>query len=763
MAINTQFDALEFPRFDFPYNRIESPLSTTPRLFRGLNMMVTSGGNLAKRLCVSAIANTTVPTGYRIDRLWLYETQESPPLVYFMASVADTATGRWELWYFRPGTSTAWAAVDDLRGVNDSTLPHQLIPYQGKAYVRYTPVSDKYNTIIFDGTAGAPSVHFWGIPGPTEPAHIVGALNYLNGSLDDSTTTVTLTDSTDFPTSYPYTITIDYEVMTVSDNTANVLTVTRGAEGTVAAAHEDNTAVVWRDWTASDHRVDVARTWRYTYCYVSDTDQVSSRAPLETNPDLLPSATGPFRDQVPKITVVGDADTTHIPYINIYRTRDGGGTFYFVEQIANTGASIEYLDDSLESGSGGGTYNDPLPDEGLDQGNISPSLLSNDVPPTVAEGEVGVDTPVASTPIIEFSGRLWFAIGNRLFYSGDEEIREGIPQECFPSGTFGNFFKFQFPIQNIAATSNYLYIFTLQRTYRLEGTNLETFNPRPLYDSVGMPYGHDRAICQYDENIVFMAHDYRIMQITPQGLETLSDELYTDIVDAVNGGAEMEITYWGDLEKAYIVVQANRIGATSQCRQWVLDLKKSALTQRKFWFVPWDVKAISAFSGRIAENTAQRRMVFSLYDSTAGTNALVRLEPTNRLGYDIEPDLTTQRPLNISADTNLFTNPAGNHVNQLRGPKLTPVAHDVTLERLNFPGDVDPDMYYYADDLWTDPANISIIDDPERREQSKAYKTMVGSINKAMYRIAFRFSLVNSYSPVELLSFVASWRPDKGA
>ena len=727
-------------------------------------MMVTTGGSLAKRLAVKAVSDTALDTGLRADRLWLYETQETPPLVYFMASVYNSSTTTWQLMYFRPGTSTAWAKVTDVRGVNSSTFPHQLIAYQGKAYVRFVPdTGDLYNTIIFDGTLGAPSVSFWGVPGPTEPAHLKGAVNYLNGAIDNTTVSITLTDSTAFPTSYPYSITVDYEQMTVSNNAANVLTVTRGVNETVAVSHLDDTLVVWRDWSASAHRVDVLRTWKYTYAYVSDTDHVSSRAPLETNPDILPSATGPFRDQVPEFTLEGHSNTTLVPSINVYRSRDGGGTYYFVEQITNTGGTITYADDSLESGSAGGTFNDPIPDLQIDQGNIAPSLLSNDVPPTIAEGEVGVDTPEQSTPIIEFSSRLWYAIGNRLFYSGDEEIREGNPQECFPSGTFGNFFKFQFPIQNIAATSNYLYIFTLQRVYRLEGTNLETFNPRPLLDSIGMPYGHERAITQYDETIVFMAHDYRIMQLTPQGIQVLSDELFTDIVDAVNAGAEMEITYWGDLDKAYIIVQANRTGDTSQSRQWVLDLNKSKLTNTKFWFVPWDIKGISAFSGRISESTAQRRMVFSLYDSVTDTNSLARLEPTNRLGYDIEPDGTTKRALSLSAETNLFTVPPGNHVNQLRGPKVTPVVQGITLERLSFAGDSNPEISYYADDLYTDPAAITIIDPPERRAQSKGYQTMVASIDKAMYRIAVRFALISTFKPVEFLSFVINWRPEDGA
>lgn len=755
-------DALELQRMDLPYDRATAPLAPDKRFWRGLNMYVSHGGSLRSRLAGLQVSNTT--HSQRIDRLWVYETEDTPPNVYFVASMYNGTTGYWEIYYFRPGTDTSWNLAPDLRGLRDSTVPHEAAPYQGRMYIRAVSATDNYGTAIFDGTGGSPNFHFWGLPGPTAPAALVGALDHLNGAINDSTTTVTLNDASNFPASYPYNITCEFEEMTVSNKAGNVLTVTRGANGTTATSHVDNTEVVWRNWSASDHRVDVYRGWKYTYAYVTDTDHISSRAPLETNPDSLPSNSGPFRDLVPEFTLTGHSDTTRVPYINVYRSTDGGGTYFFLEQVANPGSgTFTYYDHSLLSGAAGTTENDPVPDLDLDQGNIAPSLTSNDPPPPIKDGEVGVDSPEIGTAIAEYAGRLWYGIGNRVFYSGREEIGEGQPEESFPSGTFGNFFTFQFPVTNIASTEDALYIFTLKKVYRLTGTNRETFNPRPMSGSIGSPYGHARALAQYEDKVAFLTHDFRIGMVSGSGYETLSDPLSTDIIDASSGGAEFELMYWSDLEKEYLFVCAHRQGDTTQSRQWVLDLRKSKLAKAPFWFVPWDIKAVSAASDRIAEDTAQRRAIFAIWDPDNEQGTLIRLDPTSRTAVEIEPDGSSTRALNLYVETNLNTVPPGNHVNALRGPAMNPVVYDIILERTKFAGDCCPTISYYLDDFWTDPIQIPALRTPSRHNDTKGYITHVGPINKAAHRVAARFAWVESYDLVEVHSFAFIWTPESGS
>lgn len=83
-----------------------------------------------------------------------------------------------------------------------------------------------------------------------------------SGGIDDSVTSVVVTDSTGHPT-VPFKITIDDEIMNVTNVTSNTLTIVRGQESTSAAAHTDGTAVEHRPtaevWNDLWDRVDVLR------------------------------------------------------------------------------------------------------------------------------------------------------------------------------------------------------------------------------------------------------------------------------------------------------------------------------------------------------------------------------------------------------------------------------------------------------------------------------------------------------------------------
>ena len=78
--------------------------------------------------------------------------------------------------------------------------------------------------------------------------------NQLNGALTDSATTITVDSTTGFPTSGQFQI--DEEIITYTGTTSTTFTgCTRGAEGTTAAAHDDNDKVhevYISDWVDSD-------------------------------------------------------------------------------------------------------------------------------------------------------------------------------------------------------------------------------------------------------------------------------------------------------------------------------------------------------------------------------------------------------------------------------------------------------------------------------------------------------------------------------
>lgn len=70
-----------------------------------------------------------------------------------------------------------------------------------------------------------------------------GAVSTLNGSLTSGATTVAVSDGSVFSSAEQFRVIVDSEIMLVTDVSGNNLTVTRGAESTTAAAHNDGATI----------------------------------------------------------------------------------------------------------------------------------------------------------------------------------------------------------------------------------------------------------------------------------------------------------------------------------------------------------------------------------------------------------------------------------------------------------------------------------------------------------------------------------------
>lgn len=560
----------------------------------------------------------------------------------------------------------------------------------------------------------------------------------------------------------PFNLQIDSELLTCTafNTGTGVATVLRGAQGTVPVAHADKSLVIYRDWIASAHPGAVNVGWTYTYAYKTITGHISNRAPVETNPDWAPSDTGPFLSLIPKINIQGITDTTNVPTIVIYRSTDGGGSYMKLVEVTNLGAyPISYSDTSQTSTSGA---QDPVPDSALNSSDLAAGLTTNSPPITVvAPLVVGTDTPTASTPLANYSGRLWLGIGNTLFFSANEEINTGIPEESWPTGNFGNFYKFQHPIVNIIGTTDALYVITTQITYQITGTNKETFNPRPVLEDIGGVQGHPRALCRYGDTIVWLTNDLRIAILQGQNFRTISESLGTDFISLINTkAAEIDLKYFADLEKEWITLTA--ICPTStDTRTWVYDVAKSIKLKTDFWNSPWNIQATAVLSARIRETQPQRRLVFFTWTGSTGFLTRIATTAAENVGYDAVPAaLLTSYPFQVR--TNLFEVPPGDHINALRRPGLLPVMHQFVIERTTFPGDLDPIATYYIDDLWTTPLPTSLPNDPSRADIPKGFKTMIFPVNLKGRRVAVEINK-NDTDLFEMQNLMLTWHSDAGA
>jgi hypothetical protein len=84
-------------------------------------------------------------------------------------------------------------------------------------------------------------------------------------------------------------------------------------------------------WDASVDAVSVKIGWKYTYAYKNGyTGHYSTRAPLATDPGST-SDTGAFTNKKPKMVLSSaGGDDSFVTHVGVFRTSDGGGTFYFV-------------------------------------------------------------------------------------------------------------------------------------------------------------------------------------------------------------------------------------------------------------------------------------------------------------------------------------------------------------------------------------------------------------------------------------------------
>jgi hypothetical protein len=757
MPSTSHYDALQHLPLELQYNRITSPLDDTKAIIAGENTYITLGGILSKRPGLTDLGASTA-ISLRCDRLWAYETMEATPKVYILGSFYDSVADRWKMYYWRPGAS-GWTAMPDVRDVNASTRPHEVVISRGLAFIKGFPhssSSEKLGTVVFDGAATpTPTLTYWGILGPDQPMVIDAVMTKLAADIDASATSLTVTDSTGFPTP-PFIVLIDYELINVTAVSGTTWTVSRGYLSTPTNAHKKNALIYYRPWNPSDHNVTVNSSWKYTYVLKMANGHVSNRAPLEENPDKPPSETRFFFDQIPKLLIPVPSDTTNVPEITVYRTTDGGGSFYYLETVTNGGTSPQaYYDDSLESGTSGGTFNDPIPDTMLNTLRRAPTLTSNSPPPTVLLPKVlGVDTPEPSTRIVSYATRLWYAIGNVLFFSAQEELDEGVPEHAWPSGSFGNFFKLTEPITNLEATTNALWVFTPTTVYSLTGTNLETFSLRPRFKNIGAIAGHPQSVTSFRDRVAFMTQDFRVAVFSEDSEPLvislpLGDSLQTQI----QSGATVQIQYYPDMEREYLIVSCHRPTAPSASTHFVFDLGRGLAPNKQFWFTPWTIQSTASVISRTVETPQAPRLVFAVYDGTA--TRLAYLDATK--ATDVNP--ATGAPVGFSYyfQTSLFPVPGGNHVNLLRRPAMMPKVQRILVENSG----VTPVVTYYRDSLTT--ASSGTLESPEYLTVS-GYAWWTLPVDEVAYRIGVRIAsqASDATQPASYYAITIIWYPEAG-
>ena len=191
--------------------------------------------------------------------------------------------------------------------------------------------------------------------------------------------------------------------------------------------------------------------YRYAKAYGnSSTGHISSRS-------VVSDSTGSFTTRGVDVTLVASGDA-QVDEIHVYRSTDGGGGTYF--EITNSPFTNSNQ-----------TINDVTADENLSS-NTAPGPTSNDPPP-------------AAKGFVYFANRIWMFVDNRVWYSGWEEIINGVEEESVPSGEDGNFWEFDNEVTGLGVTSEMVLVFTANRLYKIEGDERDLFQRTILFERIG--------------------------------------------------------------------------------------------------------------------------------------------------------------------------------------------------------------------------------------------------------------------------------------
>jgi len=664
MPDSRQFDVRYLDDLFLPFDRVTKELSDKPRLVDGWNVFVTIGGKISNCPGLRQIGDFTL--NKRPDRLVIYETLENPPRVFLLASAYNGET--WEMYYLRlDADEPAWTSMGNLRDIDKSTRPHEILVARGLAFIKAFPEDDKYGSVIFDGT----NVRPWGIPSPTVPAR-----------------------RTD-PAS----------------------------------------------WAASANPVTVNFGWRYVYCWKDTFGHYSNRSPLETDPAQQPSDTGAFENKKPQIVVQGHADTENFPYIGIFRTTDGGGTFYHLEDIPNTGAGdIIYTDQHRVAT----TTNDPKTDMQLDTSNIAPSMTSNTVPPPTGK-TIGVDPVEPSTNMAYFARRIWYGI-HRVYFSGQEEILNGVPEESFPNpnGIRGNYYIFRGQPRILKETRGVLYIINSDEIIAVSGQDRSNLHPITVHSGTGAAYGQPRAVVSYRDIVFFLTEDLQIAAVSGDRAPVV---ISTPLGDQfkITSSTDVEMKIFSQHGYLWLIVAVIDKTAPANTQVFVYDI------QRDLWFPPW-LKKISAMDfGRLRESDQNEYLVCLTWDGETSRLAVLDFDSRTDLGVPYTWDITT----------NLFTVPAGNHINALRQPAHRPMVAYITTERTKFAGDNEPAVSYRLDEF-AGGMTAGIAQDPPFSEQHESYIEKWYPLAEVAHRVQVRISGAADGRKVEIQNIGLVFQSEAG-
>jgi hypothetical protein len=182
----------------------------------------------------------------------------------------------------------------------------------------------------------------------------------------------------------------------------------------------------------------------------------------ESNMSPLSPSTGVFTGDMPTVSVTASLDP-QVTGINVYRTTDGGSQAPDVMQqtqpnVIHTNSTQTIVDLTADINLGDQT---------------GPALLRNS-PPTPCRG------------FVFWNNRIWGFANGTTYFSGFEEIANGVAEEAWPAGIDGNFYSWPERVQGLGQTPDQLGIGLASQFWQITGDSLDTFREGLLLDKRGV-------------------------------------------------------------------------------------------------------------------------------------------------------------------------------------------------------------------------------------------------------------------------------------
>ena len=228
---------------------------------------------------------------------------------------------------------------------------------------------------------------------------------------------------------------------------------------------------------ASATNIDAYVGYKYYYTYCN-----SSNA-HESSPSPVSSCTGLFTDLKVQIGVTASSDT-QVDQIRVYRSTDGGSDA--PQDCAEiTGSPFTNTTQTVDD-----------------------STLDEDLGTRFAPAELRNDPPPPASKFGTFANRIWMVHGvnkNQLWYTAFEEMVNGVPEECVPSGADGNYYPYPDQINGLAGLDTLITIATTSTLYGIDGDSLDTFRRYTVSERNGIKSPRNIATLSLEPGTILAA------------------------------------------------------------------------------------------------------------------------------------------------------------------------------------------------------------------------------------------------------------------